>query len=119
MRIENKLNQVYTPSHIPRQIVNSYAFILSSGDRPHAAYACNFPLENSLGIYKKPTQEFLDYIFLLYNFIYFFYNRIFFNSKVLTVVPKYSIVAINRKGSDREDSHGNSMPETSGGNGKD
>jgi hypothetical protein len=37
----------------------------------------------------------------------------------LTVLSKYSIVAVNREGSTGEKSAGNFMPETSGGNGKD
>jgi len=119
MVLENRVNITYALANSLLQIVDSYAFI----------YVCKHrilsfpPSMRHLGILpeiqKKPVREKPNYIFLAYNFIYLFYNRCFFNSKVLTVAPKYSIVAINRKGSDGRDSLGNSMPETSGGNGKD
>lgn len=119
MRLENRMNLTYSLANSIWQIVDSYAFIRVCRHRVLSFPTSMRHLGISLETQKKPIQQKPEYIFLLYNFIYLFHNRYIFNSKVLTVALKYSIVAINRKGSDRRDSLGNSMPETSGGNGKD
>jgi hypothetical protein len=101
------------------QLHNSYHFTSFFTLQKESVFRNLFPRKKTLPCPKNPVHLNCNYIFFLYNFIYFFCIRVFFNSKVLTGLPKYSIVAVNRKGSDMVKSSGNSMPETSGGNGKD